>query len=239
MEQRVWQLAIGGSPFFADGVVDASLNCRFVRSIFFLLKRKIGDREGVITGSPSKKVILSDHSSEDNCQPESFAALVANHQARLLGYIRSLIGDVHIARDVLQEANMVLLRKEQDFTPGTNFTAWALRVAYFEVLTWRRKMGRERLIFDDDTVQRIAEQAEIMTLHEEQRRDALKLCLKKLPERQREVVSQCYFDDGSVAEIAESSGIKANAISQLLFRAKRNLARCVRQTLDSPGVAQS
>jgi len=182
-------------------------------------------------------VILSDHSSEENCRPESFAALVANHQARLLGYIRSLTGDLGIARDVLQETNMVLLRKENDYQPGTNFTAWALRVAYFEVLTWRRKMGRERLIFDDETVQRIAEQAEHLSFHEEQRRDALKRCMKKLPERQREVVSQCYFDDGSVADIAESSGLKANAISQLLFRAKRNLARCVRQTLDSAGTA--
>lgn len=183
-------------------------------------------------------MILSNYSSEENCQPESFAALVANHQARLLGYIRSLIGDLQIARDVLQETNMVLLRKENDFKPGTNFTAWALRVAYFEVLTWRRKMGRERLIFDDETVQRIAGQAEKLTLHDEQRRDALRLCLKKLPERQREVVSQCYFDDGSVTEIAENFGLKANAISQLLFRAKRNLARCVRQTLDSPGAAR-
>lgn len=179
--------------------------------------------------------MLSDHSTEEKCQPESFAALVASHQARLLGYVRSLIGDVQTARDVLQETNMVLLRKEQDFELGTNFTAWALRVAYFEVLTWRRTMGRERLIFDDETVHRIAEQAEKMTLHEEQRRDALRLCLKKLPKRQHEVVSQCYFDDGSVAEIAERSGVKANAISQLLFRAKRNLARCVRLTLDSSG----
>ena len=176
---------------------------------------------------------LSDHSSEENCQPESFAALVASHQARLHGYIRSLIGDISVTRDVLQETNMVLLRKEKDFEPGTNFTAWALRVAYFEVLTWRRKMGRERLIFDDETVQRIAAQVENLTLHEEQRRDALQLCLKKLPERQREVVSQCYFNDGSVADIAEHSGLKPNAISQLLFRAKRNLARCVRQTLDA------
>ena len=128
---------------------------------------------------------------------------------------------------------MVLLRKERDFQPGSNFPAWALRVAYFEVLTWRRKMGRERLVFDDETVERIAEQVEQMPLAEEQRRLALRDCLEKLPDRQQAVVQQMYFDDGSVSEIAEETGLKANAISQLLFRAKRNLAECVRKALDS------
>ena len=180
-------------------------------------------------------MILSEDSTDERSgrEAESFAELVANHQARLHGYIRSLIGDAQASRDVLQETNMVLLRKERDFKPGTNFAAWALRVAYFEVLTWRRKMGRERLVFDDETVERIAEQAEQMTLEEEQRRMALRACLEKLPDRQRAVVQQLYFDDGSVAGIAEETGLMANAISQLVFRAKRNLAECVRKAIGS------
>jgi RNA polymerase sigma-70 factor (ECF subfamily) len=186
-------------------------------------------------------VILSKDSTDERSgqEAESFAELVANHQARLHGYIRSLIGDAQASRDVLQETNMMLLRKERDFQQGTNFSAWALRVAYFEVLTWRRKMGRDRLVFDDETVERIAEQAEQMTLEEEQRRTALKICLEELPGRQRAVVQQLYFDDGSVAEIAEETGFKANAISQLLFRAKRNLAECVRKKLDAEAAETS
>ena len=186
-------------------------------------------------------MILSNDSTDERSgrETESFAELVANHQARLHGYIRSLIGDPQASRDVVQETNMVLLRKERDFQPGSNFSAWALRVAYFEVLTWRRKMGRDRLVFDDETVERIAEQAEQMTLAEEQRRLALRDCLEKLPDRQRAVVQQLYFDDHSVAEIAEETGLKANAISQLAFRAKRNLAECVRKVLGTESTVPS
>lgn len=180
-------------------------------------------------------MIVSDQSGDEPRQNGSFAELVADHQPRLLGYIRSLVSDFQVARDILQETDMVLLRKERDFQPGSNFSAWALRVAYFEVLTWRRTVGRERLIFDDETVQRIAEQAETMSAEEELRRDALRDCLKKLPERQLAVVRQHYFEHGSVAGIAEDTGMNANAVSQLLFRAKRNLARCVRGLLNEQG----
>ena len=176
-------------------------------------------------------MILSNDRSDEKGPAESFAELVASHQARLHGYIRSLIPDAHVARDVLQETNMVLLRKEGSFELGTNFSAWAMRVAFFEVLGWRRTVGRDRLVFDDETVERIAEQAETMTLNEEQRREALVACLAKLPERQRSVVGQRYLDGDSVAQIAADSGLNANAISQLLFRAKRSLASCIKSTL--------
>jgi RNA polymerase sigma-70 factor (ECF subfamily) len=172
-------------------------------------------------------VILSSNKSGETPESENFAELVADHQARLHGYIRSLIPDAHVAKDVLQETNMVLLRKARDFKMGTNFSAWALRVAFFEVLSWRRNAGRDRLVFDDDTVERIAEQAETLSADEERRREALIACLAKLPQRQRDVVRRRYLDGQSVASIAEHSGLKCNAVSQLLFRAKRNLARCI------------
>ena len=152
---------------------------------------------------------------------------MAAHQPRLAGYIRALVGEEHAAKDILQETNVTLLKKSREFTPGSNFGAWALRVAYFEVLTWRRSRGRDRLSFSDELVDSLAETVEKVSPGYEARLEALKSCLANLPDRQREAVERRYLRSESVQEIAEGLGFKANAASQLLFRARANLLKCI------------
>ncbi len=165
--------------------------------------------------------------SDSSFDAPDFADLMAEHQGRLLGYIRSLVPDVHSAKDILQEANMTLLKKASTFEPGTNFTAWAFRVAYFEVLTFRRKRGRDRMTFDDDLVEQLAISAEKTDDHQTDRVEALKSCISKLPDKQREVIVARYLEAETVAGIAKNMGTNPNAISQTLFRARTNLAKCV------------
>ncbi|NNE90288.1 MAG: sigma-70 family RNA polymerase sigma factor, partial [Verrucomicrobiales bacterium] len=57
--------------------------------------------------------------------------------------------------------------------------------------------------------------------------EALKFCIEKLPEKQREVIVARYLDAESVTGIAKDLGTNANAVSQTLFRARANLAKCV------------
>ena len=116
-----------------------------------------------------------------------YAGEMAAHQGRLESFIRSVTGDAEAARDILQDTNVILLRKARDFRPGTNFTAWAFRIARFEIMTWRRKAGRSRLVFDDEALDRMADTAERQSDLYLSRVEALRECLTKLPERQREV----------------------------------------------------
>lgn len=162
-----------------------------------------------------------------------FADLMASHQPRLAGYIRSLVADEHAAKDILQETNVTLLKKARDFTPGTNFTAWSFRIAYFEVLSWRRRRGRDRIHFGDDLVESLAEAAEEASPGYDERLEALRHCIGELPDRQREVIERRYLNAESVQGIAEDLGFKPNAASQLLFRARTNLLKCVNRALPS------
>ena len=175
-------------------------------------------------------------SPEPTYDPETsmdFTELMAHHQPRLLAYIRSLVSNPDVAKDVLQETNLVLLKKAKDFQLGTSFSAWARRVAYFEVLTQRRTMGRERILFDDDLLEKMASTAERRSDYFEDRRDALKECMKRLPEKLRVMLTERYVDQKGVNRIAQESGTTANAISQQLFRAKTNLMKCMSRRLQS------
>ena len=174
--------------------------------------------------------------AEPTYNPEAsmdFTELMASHQPRLLAYIRSLVSNPDVAKDVLQETNLVLLKKAKEFQLGTSFSAWTRRVAYFEVLTQRRKMGRERILFDGDLLEKMASTAEQRSDQFEDRREALMECMRRLPEKLRTMLTERYVDQKGVIRIAEEMGTTANAISQQIFRAKTNLMKCVARRLQS------
>jgi RNA polymerase sigma-70 factor (ECF subfamily) len=164
-------------------------------------------------------------------QADSFIQALTANQNPLYSYILSLQWDRAAAQDVLQEVNLTAWKKREDFKEGTSFFAWASKIAYFHVLSHRRKMGREKLVFDDDVLDYLAEQQVVRVEEVNHRAAALKRCLEKLPGHQRELVAQRYAPGGSVQEIASAAGKKVGAISQSLYRIREALLNCVERTM--------
>ncbi len=167
-----------------------------------------------------------------------FEQLLAAHQGRLFGFIRALTGSGSDAEDILQNTNQVLWEKAEQFEPGSNFRAWAFRVARYQVLQYRDKQRRrgEQVPFSDELMETLAERTEEKETSIERRQRYLQLCLDKLPARQRDAVESRYFRHESVQSIAERSDVKPNAISQLLFRTRDNLLRCIESQLGDSSI---
>lgn len=164
--------------------------------------------------------------------------MLADHQGRLYGFIRSLMGADAGIEDVLQNTNRVLWEKASTFTPGTNFRAWAFQTARYQVLQFRAKQQREGIMipFSNELLESLAILAGEKESAYERRRKFLKMCLEKMPPRQRDVIEKRYFERLSVTSISEALGIKPNAVSQLLFRGRENLLHCIESQMpgDSP-----
>lgn len=158
---------------------------------------------------------------------ESFTRLLVATQPRLYGFIYSLVGDRSAADDVLQEVSSVLWRKFDNFEEGTNFNAWALKIARFSVLEWRRKQSRAPLPLDDETLVALADQSAEMAEGVSEMREALHLCLAKLPDRQRDLLRARYFDDESVQSIATRWQRTRMAIYKLLRKTHAALLGCI------------
>jgi RNA polymerase sigma-70 factor, ECF subfamily len=163
---------------------------------------------------------------------DEFVLLITNVQARLYAYVFSLLGDPHQAADVLQETNLVLWRKSAEYIEGTDFVAWARRTAYFQVLAFRKNVGREHLIFDDLIVAELASQTASRSEMFSVRLNALNDCMKRLSERQRELLSCHYTDGQSIHDIAVTRGETIGAIAQALFRARIALLKCIEQNTE-------
>ncbi|HMO85770.1 MAG TPA: sigma-70 family RNA polymerase sigma factor, partial [Lacipirellulaceae bacterium] len=142
---------------------------------------------------------------------DAFVLQVIDAQPRLYSYILSLTLDREAARDILQQANLVLLEKEADYTPGTNFIAWACRVAFYTVLGERRSRQRDRLKFSDELLSMIAVSAEHEASRSDERAAALRACLGRLAEEQRELVLARYGNGASVTDIARAANKTPNA----------------------------
>ncbi len=168
---------------------------------------------------------------------EEFIELLTGAQSAVFGYIMSICHDHARAQDILQETNITLWRKAEDFEAGTNFTAWACRTAYFHVLNSRRKQSREQLVFEEDVLDFLAERQEERTLDSHDRISALRGCLKKLPQDQRQLVDRRYEPGASVQAIAENDGKSEGAVSQALYRIRAALQQCVEKQLTKESLA--
>ena len=165
---------------------------------------------------------------------QTFPEVLASHQQRLLSYIISLLGDADSAWDVLQETNLVLLKKRDEFQPGTSFLNWALTVAQFQTMAWLRNQKRSRLIVTADIVGLLADDAATLEAKDGQpQEDALKSCLESLTAGHRELVHLRYAKSLKLADLAEQTGRSVNALKQLFFRLRASLANCIKQRLEA------
>ncbi len=167
--------------------------------------------------------------------PAWFSAELARAQFSLYTYVRTLLAGSPDAWDVLQEANRVMCQKAADVGSAAEFLPWAYTVARYEVMTHRKRMSRDRLVFSAGVLDSLAARASTVSTGFADRTAALENCLKKLPERQRQYVALRYSDALSVGEIARRVARAENAVAAALYRARTALARCIEAALSLGG----
>ena len=162
-----------------------------------------------------------------------FVRLLTAGQRALYAYIRSLIWNRADANDVLQSANEVLWIKRAEFSVGSNFDAWANRVAYYEVLAFRKRQQADRLVFDDGLLGEMSDEVAATSTHADQRQIYLDECLDRLTENHRNTIKRRYEPGVTIADLAEQQGRSVQAVSQLLYRIRTQLMECVEEKLSA------
>ena len=154
------------------------------------------------------------------------------HEPAIRAHVRRLVPARADADDVMQEVSVVLWEKFDTFLDGADFRAWAFGVARFEVLALLRDRGRDRLVLDEDVVTKLADESIAAEPMLEHQREALELCMKKVPGDQRALLMQAYQPDSSIQEIAQRSGRTVAGFYQWLHRMRKQLLECIRRTLN-------
>ena len=171
----------------------------------------------------------------NNTPPEEFVRELTDCQARLVSFVLTLVPDREAAQEVVQNTNLILLRKADEFNLGTNFRAWAFRVARNVALAHYRDCARDRVVFDASLVEELAESAQSHAEDSPELTVFLKECLLLRTSEERELLGERYATDVPVGEMAKRRGRSANSVSLTLFRIRHKLMKCVVQKLAERG----
>ena len=176
---------------------------------------------------------IADPSPPMAAHGSEFAQLLVRHDRALLRYILTFIPRRDDAEEVLQRAATVLWEKFEDYDRDRDFLPWALGIAYFEVLNFRKELARSRLVFREDVLHAIAETRDAVELQLEAQRTALGECLGKVDAEGLALLRRRYSDSATVASLAAETGRTAKSLYRRLDRLRELISQCVERRLSS------
>ena len=173
---------------------------------------------------------MPDH-AEPPPSSEQFITLLNAAHGRLLAFLRVMLGNNADAEDVLQRASMTIWRKFGEFDPSKDFFAWASSFAFYEAKNFQRISARSRLHFDDELMERLAEERVRDLDHREARLAAMDRCIEELDDSGRELVREFYLHDTALSALAERLGRAPQTLYNKLNTLRRLLADCMKRRL--------
>jgi RNA polymerase sigma-70 factor (ECF subfamily) len=162
---------------------------------------------------------------------ERFVRLLATCQRRVFLYALGLVHNAADAEEILQETNLVLWRKFDQYQPGTDFARWACRIAHFEVLKFRERRAREQRLFSSEFIEALAVESEESLDELGARREALGRCLSKLRNSDRQLVLRRYREHATTRSVAKALGRSVQGTRKSLHRIRMALLACIERTL--------
>ena len=103
-----------------------------------------------MTTNPSQSAEASSSLTEV-LTPAQFATDFQEHYQRLWLLAAAVLGDRHLAEDIVQDAGIVALKQLDKFEVGTNFLAWMSQIVRLQAFNRSRKRTRRRTRSVDPT----------------------------------------------------------------------------------------
>ena len=173
----------------------------------------------------------SDEVSGAGSLNDNFLGLFIAHQREIFAFILMMVPNAADAEDLLQETATIMWRKFEKFEQGTNFSRWGISIARNRILKFWEKKRNSWLKFDTELTEWILPQAESAFGRMEDRVHALRQCLGKLNEKDRELVKLRYDRKITTKDLAKELGRSAYGLYKTLARIHHVLEKCVQKTL--------
>lgn len=166
----------------------------------------------------------------DDLVPFDFSRKLTALQRSLYAYILTLLPNRADAEDVLQETNLILCRKANEYDPEGHFQGWAFQIARYQVMAQITKTKRNRLQFSTEIVETLAaEEFDSKRIALSQK--ALQMCYDLLPEHMKKIARLRFREESNLKDISAKVGRPLGSVSATLHRIRINLTDCVRKKL--------
>ena len=165
---------------------------------------------------------------------EALGEIYRRYVRRVFGLCRHLLGSWESAEDATSEVFLKLQRSLGTYDGSTPFPAWLLRVAGNHCIDMlrRRQRGRQVMVEDRDGTAAAAapssEPSPLGAVLSSEARARVREAIARLPENYRVPLVLRYYSELSYDEIAQQLGVESGHVGALIFRAKQELRRKLR-----------
>ena len=167
---------------------------------------------------------------------DTIVRLLISKRATLMGYIRAIVHDDHLAEDIFQELSIAALQKRDQIKDEQHFGGWIRQAARIEAAMTLRKRGKAPFPLSAEVLDLIDPHwTAVENRSPAGTTKALRHCLAQLTPYARKLIELRYKDGKTGECLAEATGRKLNTVYVALSRAHGALAVCIREELAKEG----
>lgn len=174
---------------------------------------------------------LSDDIENAKSEKDDFMGLFLSNQRRIFTFILMYVPNRSDAEDLMQETASWMWKHFHEYTPGTNFGAWGIKVARFKVLKLHRRTFHSRVKFSSDLIDRIDAKTQTVVEESDHKIHALRKCVSRMNDQDRRIIYLRYEKELTPKNLAHLVERPVHGLYKTLARIHKMLLRCVRQTL--------
>jgi RNA polymerase sigma factor (sigma-70 family) len=166
---------------------------------------------------------------------QAFSSLVEKYQKMVYTLALKLLKRPEDAEELAQDTFIKAFQKLDTYEGKSKFSTWLYSITYNACISELRKRKIDFKSLDD---QRITDQDE-MRMHDyysenkkEDQEKYLNLALSKLPEDDQVLVTLYYYEDQSMDEISEITGLTVSNIKVKIHRARKKMYSLLHEMLN-------
>jgi RNA polymerase sigma-70 factor (ECF subfamily) len=166
---------------------------------------------------------------------QAFAALVDRYKHMVYTLAMKIVKHTEEAEEISQDVFLKVFQVLNTFKGDSKFSTWLYKIAYYRSLDYIKKQKRQlntssidsEIEFHLPSIEGVLDQFEV-----QERKQAIKRAIDKLPEADAVVITLHYFEELSLKEIAEVMNMEANTVKVRLFRSRKRLAVILKNEIE-------
>jgi len=166
-----------------------------------------------------------------------FLRLLMANQKRIYAYILGMVPNHQDADDLFQETVLVMWSKFDSFTRDTGFAAWGITVARYQILSARKRYSMRSQQFSQAALDLLEAESPHFIEQIDSWMEALRKCVRKLNQRDYDLIRMRYENEVAIKVIAERVGRSVQSVYKRIAHIHDALMKCIRRTISGQELA--
>jgi RNA polymerase sigma-70 factor (ECF subfamily) len=160
----------------------------------------------------------------------AFGCILERYKNRAYNLAFRICGNREEAEEAAQDAFLKVFKSLRGFRMKSSFSTWLYRIVYNTAISYSRNRKNEILSLSDFPAE--FKDFEIENAGEpesdkEYRNALINFAMKAISEEERGIITMFYYEDMSIENISEATGLSKSNIKVKLFRARQRMLEII------------